>query len=231
MFVSLDDPHKLFMANFKQCKAKSKRTGERCKARAVRGMDVCYHHGGATPKGLASPNLKTGRYSKHLPQRLTERYEAALEDAELITLRDDIALLDVRIGDVLARIPEGEFGELWVSMQRAFHALDRAIKNQDALDMIAALGTLGSLIQQGSEDYLGWRDLRAMLQERRALVESEQKRLIAAEQMITTEQAMLLITTIGSILKARIHDRQLLSEISQDLSALLNRGSSNTVIG
>jgi len=34
------------LVNMKQCKAKSKRTGEQCKNYAVKGMNVCHMHGG-----------------------------------------------------------------------------------------------------------------------------------------------------------------------------------------
>src|SRR5258708_37054514 len=66
-----------------QCKAKSKRTHERCAANAMIVREECYHHGGKTPRGIASPNFKHGRYSKSLPARMRERYEEALADPHL----------------------------------------------------------------------------------------------------------------------------------------------------
>ena len=48
-----------------RCKAKSKRTGQRCKAPAVRGWNVCRFHGarGGAPKGKANGAWKHGYYS------------------------------------------------------------------------------------------------------------------------------------------------------------------------
>lgn len=50
----------------RQCKARSKRTGQRCQRPAMHGKKVCYHHGGRSP-GAPKGNqnrLKHGRRSK-----------------------------------------------------------------------------------------------------------------------------------------------------------------------
>lgn len=49
-----------------RCTATSKRTGQRCKAPAVRGWKVCRFHGarGGAPKGKANGAWKHGYYSE-----------------------------------------------------------------------------------------------------------------------------------------------------------------------
>ena len=49
-----------------RCTAKSKRTGQRCKAPAVRAYNVCRFHGarGGAPKGNANGAWKHGQYSE-----------------------------------------------------------------------------------------------------------------------------------------------------------------------
>ena len=53
--------------NAKQCRAKSKRTQLRCRAPAMRGREVCYHHGGkaGAPKGNQNA-LKTGMHTANM---------------------------------------------------------------------------------------------------------------------------------------------------------------------
>lgn len=48
-----------------RCKATSKRTGNRCRAPAVRGWKVCRYHGagGGAPKGEAHGRYRHGRYT------------------------------------------------------------------------------------------------------------------------------------------------------------------------
>lgn len=86
----------------RQCTARSKRSGERCKKPAMRGRTVCRSHGGATPRGIASTNFRHGRWSKDLPAQLASRYEEARHDPELLSLRDEIALVDAQISTVLS---------------------------------------------------------------------------------------------------------------------------------
>jgi hypothetical protein len=57
------------MNTIKQCKAKSKRSKKRCKNLAIKGMDVCYHHGGClgakkAKKTRIQAPFKHGFYSK-----------------------------------------------------------------------------------------------------------------------------------------------------------------------
>jgi hypothetical protein len=87
-----------------RCRATSKQSGERCKRHAAKGLNVCSMHGGKSLRGVDSPRFKTGRHSKYLPDRLVERYEEALNDAELTRLDDEIALVDARLQDVLERL-------------------------------------------------------------------------------------------------------------------------------
>ena len=49
-----------------RCGATSKRTGERCKAPAVRGWTVCRFHGarGGGPKGAQNGSYRHGLYTK-----------------------------------------------------------------------------------------------------------------------------------------------------------------------
>ena len=85
----------------RQCTATSKRSGERCRKPAMKGRTVCRAHGGATPRGIASPHFRHGRWSKDLPAQLAVRYDEALSDPELLSLRDEVALVDAQISTVL----------------------------------------------------------------------------------------------------------------------------------
>jgi len=82
-----------------QCTAKSKRTGERCKAQAVRGKDKCRMHGGSTP-------VKHGLYSKYTKGILADRIEELKNDPALTDLREHIALMTALLTDRLEANPQ-----------------------------------------------------------------------------------------------------------------------------
>lgn len=199
-----------------QCQAKAKSTGKQCNRSAVNGKRVCTVHGGLTPGGIASPNFKTGRYSKYLPDRLSSRYEQAVNDPQLLELNHEIALIDSRLSDLLARIDTGETGQLW---QDATKAWQKYRLNQD--DETAA--QLDTLIKKGNDDYQAWNEIQDTIEQRRRLVESERKRLVEAQQYVTAVQAMTLIGNVLAIIKDNVTDRQTLQAISTGINQLVSR--------
>lgn len=172
-----------------ECGAK-KRNGEPCRAKAMEN-GRCRIHGGKTPVGIALPQTKHARYSKYLPPNIQERYHAAIADDGLISLRDEIALVEVQIVATLEAQTD---------------------PNAKVEDIIAARSRLYDLIEQ-----------------RRRLVETERKRLVDMQQMITTEQAMLLVGALLGIIRARVNDRDILAAIQSDVNGLLAQRSGERV--
>jgi hypothetical protein len=209
-----------------RCKAKAKSTGEQCKKTAVPGMEVCRYHGGLTPRGIASPHFKHGRYSKYLPARLSQRYLEAAGDPELLALRDDIALVDARTSELLATLDSGESGRLWrdlLALRREFVEATRA--GDEARGRII-LADLMNAIQRGAADFERWGEVVDLLERRRRLVDSEQKRLVAMQQMVTAEQAMGLVAALAASVRGHVLERcepelarDLLSAVQRDLDS------------
>jgi hypothetical protein len=87
----------------RQCTAKSKQTGNRCRHWAVPGKTTCRYHGGL---GGGEGNIVHGMYSKRVNQSLQERYEEFLEHTDSISsLNSDIALMRAMMVDVLEETP------------------------------------------------------------------------------------------------------------------------------
>src|SRR5690348_17116908 len=98
-----------------ECGAK-RRNGEPCKARAMLN-GRCRIHGGKSPAGIPSPHYRDGRYSKVLPQRMRDAYTLAMDDPQLLEQREQIAVLDARLLDLLGRVDTGESGALWQALK------------------------------------------------------------------------------------------------------------------
>jgi hypothetical protein len=203
-----------------QCHAKSKRSQERCRRAAMRGMAVCYMHGGKTPRGPALPQFTSGRYSRFLPTRLLARYRDAEEDTELTSLRSELALVDARLADVLSRVDTGESGARWWALLRAHRAFKRAKRLEDVGRMQEALTTLESHIDAGTQDYEAWHDVQELIEQRRKLCDSETRRLVMLQQMISAEPATLMMGVIVDIIARHIPDREALAQITTDLQRL-----------
>lgn len=204
----------------RECGAKTRQGGV-CKQPALPN-GRCHYHGGKSLAGLASPTYQTGRYSKALPARLAARYATAEADPRLLELRDEVALTDARLADLLGRVDTGESGALWQALQTLRMDVLAARRVGDTVRQAAALNALLDTIGQAHADYRAWTEIGGVLEQRRRLVESERKRLVEMQQTLTVEKAMLLIGAIGGIIKAHVQDRHVLAAISNDIQSLVS---------
>jgi len=175
--------------------------------------------------GIASPTFRHGRYSKHLPSRLAAKYAEALSDPELLALRDEIALTGTRLAELLERLDSGLALQCWKDAQAAHSELLAAIRAKNSGALQTALIALGNALDAGAGDYAVWREIGEMAEQRRKLVESEWKRLVAMQQTITAERAMVLLAAITSIIKEHVHDRTALGAISIAIRTLVSNPS------
>ena len=206
------------------CGAKT-RAGKPCRLPPVEGRTRCRMHGGASPRGIAHPRTKHGRFSRDMPTRMLATYEAALADEDLISLLEEIALVTAREGDLLSRVDSGESGEIWTALRKAWAEYESAVAASNAPAMAYALTDIGRLLHRGHEDHLAWRELLATIEQRRRLVETERRRLVDLNQMISHERAMLFATALLDAVRRNVDDRDALARVSADFQRLFrNRG-------
>lgn len=206
-----------------QCTAKSKQSGQRCKRHATPGRTVCNIHGGKTPRGHALPQTTHGRHSKDLPTRLAGRYEASRTDPELLNLTDEIALADALIEDARKGLDHGESGRLFAALKVAWDDLQHAQRGKDAAGVQAAMADIGALIRQGVGAYAARNETMDLVERRRRLVESEQKRRVAMQDMITSEKAMLLVSALLAAVNRHVDDASVRTAIAAEFGALTTR--------
>lgn len=212
-----------------RCSAKSKQSGEQCKRHAVPGKKVCAIHGGKSLSGIASKSLKHGRHSKYLPGGLLERYQQALSDDDLLNLKHEVALVDTRIAELLEQIEPGDLGVRWLELKEHFETLQTATQKQDLGAGRAAFEQIGLLIHGGATDYQSWAQISNLLEQRRKLVDTERRRLVDMQQMITSEQALLLVTALSGIVREEVGDSHVLARIQHRIAGLLTHRTLATV--
>lgn len=191
----------------------------------------CRMHGGKSPVGKSASRYKTGKYSKYLPDRLSSRYLEAVNDPELLALRDDIALIDTRLAEVLGRIDTGESGHVWESVAETFNNLKVASRTGNANKATVAMRELDDLISNGLADNVIWSEIGELLEKRRRIIESERRRLIDMQQMITAENAMLLVAALVGVIREHVTDRGILNAISADIGKLTAIGDQRRIAG
>ena len=201
------------------CGAKT-RKGTACGQPAMANGRCRLHGGKSLPAGIGHPTFKTGKYSKDLPTRLASRYAEALADTELLSLRDDVALVDARISELLARIDKGESGRIWAKLAVAKTEFIAARNAHDIPTMDQWLSDILRLIDAGNADWMIVADIVRLQDHKRKLGESERKRLIEMRQIITAEQAAVLLGAITDIIVRNVTDRDTRARISAELTRI-----------
>lgn len=213
-----------------QCTATSKRTGERCGAKAVTGRTVCYHHGGRSLAGPASKTWQNGNRSKYLPKRLLDDYQVSLDNPDKLLLDEDIALIESRLSDVLRRVDSGESGRIWTELRDARRELEaaRRIPDKDlrSAGISSAVNAMCELIDRGSHDSAAWAEVTALIERRRKLVESERKRLVEAHKMIAVEQALGMMGMLIESVRRNVKDDDALRAVTADFARLTSGAGS-----
>lgn len=204
------------------CGAKT-RAGSPCRRRpSANGR--CSLHGGKSLRGVASPSFRGRGWSKYLPSGLVARFNEARADASLIELRDELALTDVRIGELLEQVETGESGAAWVEVARLVEQLTGALEARDSDLTASVIRRLRSVSRQGVEQRAIWNELRDVVDDRRRLARAESRRLVELRQTITAEQLTTLIATLASIINQHLHGLpDIRRAITIDLQAVLER--------
>lgn len=205
-----------------QCTSKSKRSGQQCKNPAMPN-GKCRMHGGKSVSGLAHPSTKHGRYSKDLPTRMLANFEAAAADPELLNLGYDIALVEARMIELVKRADSGESGRLWRELRSVYYEMRKAQRERRMGDFAALFDQLGDLISAGHSDSMAWGEAMQLVDTKRKLVESDQKRRIAMHDMVTGDQMKLVIATLINLVQTHVDDERAVLAIAEGLARHFGR--------
>ena len=197
-----------------------------CEETKLKPNGRCRQHGGDTPSGPASPHFVHGRYSKALPVRLWERFEASQRDPDLLNLRAELSLVDARIEELLGRASSVDAGRVLREAHDAFQASRKAKAAKQPDTARKALARVGRLLRAGSGAEETWDELPKTIELRKKLAEAEAKRLKDLHQVVTVERVMVFVAAIYHSIKQHVDDRQALRAIADDLQRLTGRGVS-----
>ena len=184
------------------CGAKN-RSGRPCGNDPAPGRTRCRLHGGKTPVGPAANAWKDGRHSKYVRGDLLAAYERALADPNILSMEGELALVDARIAELLTALGDGGSpSALWVELGRHADDLERAIGRGDKTAQRSAVGAILALRAEGRRAAQTWSELDRLIERRRRVAETEQKRIVAAQASITVAE----LTTIVMVLLADARD-------------------------
>lgn len=204
----------------KRCGAKC-RDGHPCTQWAMPN-GRCKMHGGKSLQGPAHPHYKGGRYAEFLRGSLKGKYEESRRDPNLIALSDELNLVDAMTADALERAQTGETDGAWIELRKLWNARLGALQAKDSAKLAEITETIGRVIFRSAEAADVRAQVLGLIERRRKLSESELKRLVAAKQVMTIEQAVVLMDKIIILITENVHDRRALSAILTGFSAIFH---------
>lgn len=182
-------------------------------------------HNGKAAKGVAHPLTKTGRYSKDLPTRMLADYEAERTDPELLNLSEAIAVVRARQRELFRQVEKGSAGSLFTDLSAAWKEMETAQRAKDGQAVVSLMTEIGTLIKRGAADSAKWREITALMEQERKLIETEQKRRISMQTMLTAEKGQLLVKALLASVNAHVSDKRALAAIGADIMALIGDGA------
>lgn len=196
-----------------------------CHRAPLKGKTRCRKHGGRSLSGIAHPNFKTGEYCKSMPARLSERYEQFLRDPQMLSLVSEIPLIDSRLVDLLSRLTVGDSAARRTEQLSLFNQLRNAVQapEQDQVCVNDLLDSLGSLLESTAEDDKIWKAIHGEINHRRKLVESERRRLVQEQKVVTLNELMAFMRAVAETIKAHVLDATTLRKIQEDLDRIYHR--------
>lgn len=200
----------------------STRTGGLCQ-NAPMPNGRCRMHGGKTPRGHALPQTTHGRYSKHLPTRLAALYDDTAKDSELLSVRQDIRLIDALILANFGNLDTGESKQYWDEMLKWILKARVAYKSENYATLEQALDEMEAITDGRRLHYATEQEIRDKVEQRRKLVETEQKISLQGERAINVEQLMLLMSSVLQVITSVVKDTSQRNAIAYQLEKLISR--------
>lgn len=201
------------------CGAKTRR-GSPCVQTILGPNGRCKMHGATALAGPAHPNYKHGRYADVLPLRMHDRYAAAMNDPELLSLQPELATLDARISELVQRVDTGESGAAWKRIGALVAEVIEARQERDYATMDDRLAALAAL-SEGQSDEGAWQDVFKAWNQRQRLVESERRRLLDAQMYVSVGHVSQVFAALAESLRRNVRDPAERQGVVQTMRRLL----------
>lgn len=193
----------------------------------MKGKAVCYMHGGKTPHGFDLPQTKDARHSKYLPKQLLSIYQESQADPELLSVRQDIHLIDTLLNFKLQQLFDSEGNrqvaslKAWEQVKVQLKDARFAYKSESYAGLELAFDTMEELANNSILYYETEREIKDDIERRRKLVETEQKITLQGERAISAESVMLLMAQVLEVIKTVVTDDRQRLEIAAGIQQLV----------
>lgn len=205
------------------CGAKLRnKPGRTCQRAPTAGRSRCRLHGGATPRGIASPHFRTGYMSAQLPARLMARMEAAMNDETLHSLNKDIAFVSARVDDVLQRLVDD--GEAATNWQKLLLLRDEFLASQSDQERGHIVRRIFDLLIVAEKELAVFDEAHRLIDQRANLIKKETERQLKLSQGVTLDQVAVYFRNLTTAVREHV-DQATLARIYDEFERINARSA------
>jgi hypothetical protein len=175
-------------------------------------------HGGTSKRGVEHHNFKHGRYTRAIPDHLSQRYRASLKDSERHDLRDEIAVAEAKVADCLYRmsVDPGDSDTLWIRLRN----LEREVSRAENPKRAEILAVLLETIRAGGDAAVASRELDAWIARKSRSVETDVRVAKDKRHMIPVEEFMAAMSAVLEVITRNVEDDETRRRMGRELRAI-----------
>jgi len=205
--------------------------GTFCMRRPIKGRDRCQKHGGKAKRGPEHHAWKGGTsksyLARHIPHRLAERFEAALDDPDLLSLRSNLALSATRLGELLEKLPTRESAKAWEEMRGCLVGLRTAIADGETKEALSITKNMTNLMSMALAERALWEEILETQEHHRRLADTERKREDHLQAHVTAAQFSMFLAYFYRVIMEVVSDPAEQQRIADRIRYVMEYGPAN----
>lgn len=169
-------------------------------------------HGGNRMNGNFAGTGRAKLYAKSLSGKLQDSYIQAVTDPEFLSVAPEIAALASRSAEIMDRLGDTDYVVVQAGIRRSVRDMRRASTDDSMHGMLVAADEIESHLSAVTEDRRRWDEIGAISGRLGKLVETERRRIVEAQQMITVQEmfnlqqeTLLKIRDAATIVAQQLH--------------------------
>jgi hypothetical protein len=167
-------------------------------------------HGGKSLKGRDHPDYKDGKYSKYNPVNIAKRYEKALSDPNLLSIKHDIARTQALLEDTWDRLDHApDAAKSWTQIGQIIDTIDHAFQSGDAEKILNArmqLPKARGIISEQQRFHEAKKEAQMALDAKRKQLESKARIEAASDRAMSLDEARLFLHGLFLSIDACVSD-------------------------
>jgi hypothetical protein len=174
---------------------------------------------------------QTERYQRawvaQIGKRRLTQFERALTDPELVSMKQELVKLDLRIADLEERAKKGESRGAWTHVAAFVKELTKLCAGEDAKDWDAQkiherLYGLSECAEQGLDDFKLWDEVERLIELRRKISDTERKYEEFHKLLMPVTLLSRLFDDLHAAIEAVLPERSLQRALLQEVRVRLN---------